>query len=90
MSVASSLSSSTGTWDHEAGRRLQPARLSEKGNQRQQRVFASSREEIFTAIEVKRPDGRASPAQFIESVRRNKGVAQVAYSLDDIPTLFLK
>jgi VRR-NUC domain len=48
-------------------------------------IIGCSPEGIFIAIEVKRPGGKPSPEQleFIENVKRNKGVAFVAYSLDD-------
>lgn len=40
----------------------------------------------FWAIEVKKPGGRPSPDQlaFIESVKRNNGVAFIAESLDEV------
>lgn len=40
----------------------------------------------FLAIKVKKPRGRVSPeqAEFIESVKKNDGVAFVAHSLDDV------
>jgi len=40
----------------------------------------------FLAIEVKQPKGKVSPEQqeFIQSVLRNKGIAFVARSLDDV------
>jgi VRR-NUC domain len=51
-------------------------------------IIACSPKGIFTAIEIKRPGGKVSTEQrgFIESVKRNKGVAFVAYSLDDAIT----
>jgi hypothetical protein len=40
----------------------------------------------FVAIEVKKPRNKPSPGQlkFIQNVKRNKGIAFVAYSLDDV------
>src|SRR5258708_20901710 len=49
-------------------------------------IIACSPQGIFTAIEVKKPGGKVSLEQkeFIESIKRSKGVAFVAYSLDDV------
>ena len=44
---------------------------------------------VFTAVEVKTLRGKASPEQitFIEAVRRAGGIAGVARSPDELPTL---
>lgn len=41
---------------------------------------------VFLGIEVKRPKGIVSPDQilFLDHIKQNKGVAFVAYSLDDV------
>jgi hypothetical protein len=49
-------------------------------------IIGCSPEGVFTAIEVKQPGKKPSPDQveFIKNVIRNKGVAFVATSLDDV------
>ncbi len=44
----------------------------------------------FLAIEVKKPKGRLSEhqVQFIDDINKNKGLAFVAYSIDDVQTTF--
>jgi hypothetical protein len=49
-------------------------------------IIGCSPDGVFTAIEVKHPGGRPSPEQieFIRSVKRNNGVAFIAYSLGNL------
>lgn len=49
-------------------------------------IIACSKTGTFVAIEVKKPGGKPSPEQldFLERVRKNKGIGILAYSLDDV------
>ncbi len=49
-------------------------------------IIGCTREGRFIAIEVKIPGGIVSPYQleFMEKVKKNEGIAIVAYSLDDV------
>lgn len=49
-------------------------------------VIACSPTGTFTAVEVKRPGGKASPDQltFLEEVRSRGGVGILAFSIDDV------
>jgi hypothetical protein len=49
-------------------------------------ILGCSPDGKFVAIEVKKPGGKPTPEQwdFIDAVKRNQGIAFVAYSLDDV------